>query len=136
MRAARRIGTWAVATSLAVGVVAPAAPAIAHVRVWPTHLTMSVTDARVVDGEEVRFRGRLSSPRRACARREVVKIVRNRTVVARAVTDRDGRYAVTEALHRGGMYRAVSRGSTLRDAPDHFHACAGVVTDRLRIRVV
>lgn len=136
MRAARRIGTWAVATSLAVGVAAPAAPALAHVRTWPTRLTMSVTDTRVVDGEEVRFRGRLSSPRRACAAGEVVKIVRNRTVVARTRTDRDGRYAVTEALHRGGGYRAVSPGSVLRDTPDHFHACAGVVTDPLRIRVV
>ena len=128
----KRIVTWALALTLALGLFSPGV-AQAHIKDINTRITIKASDTRISRGQRVTFSGALKAPNRRCIRSKRVTISRRGTVVARARTDNRGKYAVRKALRRGGRYRVTFGGFVFGVHP-HVHTCEPSA-DSVRIRI-
>ncbi len=86
-------------------------------------------------GTRVRFFGQISSPRRACENFELVELVRRNTgVVARDVSDGQGRYSMRIRVRRTGRYFTRVSG-TFSGVHPHRHVCEPGQSRTIRVRV-
>ena len=129
----KRIVTWALALTLALGFFAPGA-ANAHVKTFRTRVKFTVSDASVSDGQRVTFSGSLKARNRKCVRSKTITIKRRARVVATVTTNRRGKYSVSKRVRRGGPYRAVYSGYSFGAHP-HSHLCRSRTSRTVRIGI-
>lgn len=128
----KRIGTWALALTLTLGLVAPGV-AQAHVKTINTRVTMRVSDATITKGQRVTFSGVLKAKNRRCFRGKTVSITRKGRVIASTTANNRGKYAVSKKLRKGGRYRATYGGFQFGVHP-HSHTCSASSSGVVRIR--
>jgi hypothetical protein len=119
----KRIVTWALALTFTLGLYAPGI-AQAHVKVFPTTVTLKASDTRVEKGQRVTFSGALKADNRRCRKNKPVQITRNGNAFARTQTNNRGKYSVTKKVRKSGRYRANFGGFGPFGTHPHSHSCA------------
>lgn len=116
MRALRALSAVAIVAGL---ILVPTVAAHGHTATYPTELTIHT---RRIDGN-VRFFGRLSSPKAACeAHSNVVLAEVNTGLWVQMDTNAEGKYAFVLVLPTGDWHVSV-RGKVLRSTALHDHRC-------------
>lgn len=127
MRALRASSVVAIVAGL---ILILAVAAHGHTATYPTEVTIH---ARDIGEGDVRFFGRVRSPKAACVAHSWVKLEElNTGLWVRTTTNAEGKYAFVLVLPVG-EWRVKVHGKVLRSAAPHDHRCEASVSTTVHV---
>src|SRR5262245_30256524 len=127
MRTLRALSAVAIVAGL---ILVPAVAARGHTATYPTEVTIHTRE--ITDGN-VRFSGRVRSPRAACVAQRNVKLAEiNTGLWVQTETNAEGKYAFVLVLPTGD-WRVKVRGKVLRSDALHDHRCQAATSTTVHV---
>ncbi len=110
-------------------------PALAHVRMAPTSLSLHVSDNHIDRGERVTFTGKLRSDWDRCVRFKKVSLFKGEKKVLTKETTRSGSFRFARSPKNTRTWHVEFAGKRLRGPHPHVHRCLSSESRSVTVRV-
>ena len=109
-------------------------PAAAHIKTFPTDVTLKVSDTNVERGDFVVFTARVTSPKHACEVGRTVQLLRDGVVIATKTTNSNGVVRFRVKITSKATYQARVLPELLVKNHFHTHRCAGDKSNKITVK--
>ena len=109
-------------------------PAAAHIKTFPTSVTLSVSDTNVKKGDFVVFTARVTSPKHACEVGRTVQLLRDGVVIATKTTNSKGVVRFRVKVTSKATYQVRVLPETLVSNHLHRHRCARATSNKITVK--